>query len=436
MVIHSFRGGIHPAAHGKERQDGLLPVREAAPPKLAAIFLSQGVGAPCKPLVKTGQRVLLGEKIGEPAGFVGAPIHSPVSGRVRGTEARPNAAGRPSEAIVIENDGLDERCESLAPVDNPLEVPAEKLLSRIREAGIVGMGGAGFPAQVKLTVPREKQVDVLILNGAECEPYLSGDHHLMIEAPHDIRMGAQIAAHILGAKAIYIGVEANKPQGISALRAAAQGTGIEVCSLRTRYPQGGEKQLIYALTGRRVPSGGLPMDVGCVVLNVSTAKAICDAVVKGERVLRRVVTVTGEVAAPANLYARIGTPVGELVEACGGALETADRLILGGPMMGMAAFDLNTPVAKTTGGIVLLPPEKKAARGNCIRCARCVDACPMGLMPTRIARYSDKGMFEEAKAAHALDCIECGCCAYVCPAHLPLTQSIRAAKRELARRKG
>lgn len=434
MRMHAFRGGIHPSRE-KAPPSGMDSAREAASPALAAVFLAQGAGAPCKPLVKAGQRVLMGEKIGEPAGFVGAPIHSPVSGRVRGIETRPNAAGRSSEAIVVENDGLDERCEPLAPMENPLEAPVEALLARVREAGIVGMGGAGFPAHVKLAAPREKKVDTLLLNGAECEPYLSGDHCLMLAAAGDICLGARIAAYMTGAQAIRIGVEDNKPGAIAALRAAAQGTGVEVCPLRTRYPQGGEKQLIYALTGRRVPSGGLPMDVGCVVLNVATAHAICAAVKRGEVVLRRIVTVAGAVAVPANWYARIGTPIGDLIEACGGALPAAQRLILGGPMMGMAAFDLRTPIGKTTGSVLLLPAARRAETGGCIRCGRCVEACPMGLMPTRIAHYADKGMVEEAKAARAMDCVECGCCAYVCPAGLPLTQSIRAAKREIARRK-
>ncbi len=311
--------------------------------------------------------------------------------------------------------------------------PAQ-LLAAIREAGVVGMGGATFPTHVKLSPPREKPIDTLILNGAECEPYLSADHRVMLEETEAVVDGLRIAAKITGAKRLCIGVEENKPDAIEALRRAVGGDA-EVCVLRVKYPQGGEKQLIQTLTGRRVPSGGLPMDVGCVVLNVSTAAAISRAVREGRPVIDRVVTVAGAVREPKNLHVRIGVDIDSVIEQCGGADAQVNKIVLGGPMMGQCAYNPNTPVTKGVSGVLLLADhERERPLANCVRCGGCVSVCPIGLMPLMLYAFARKGFYERARdEQHLLDCIECGSCAYQCPSRLPLVQQIRAAKSALRR---
>ena len=436
MRIHSFAGGVHPRETlGGKRVTGAAPVVDAMPPATVAIALSQHVGAPCRPLVKPGDTVLMGQKVGEPTGL-GAPVHSPVSGTVKGIKQRTLASGVRVDCVIIENDGRDSPCSPLNALRDPLNADIPELLAAVREAGLVGLGGAAFPTHVKLSPPKDKKIEYLLINGAECEPYLTGDHRMMVEKPQDVIDGARIAARILGAEHVKIGVERNKPDAISALKAHA-GKYAEVCRLRAKYPQGGEKQLIRALTGRRAPSGGLPMDVGCVVLNVSTAAQLAVSLRTGMPLISRVVTVTGLVKKPCNLRVRVGTDIGSVIEQAGGALPGADRVILGGPMMGTGAYNLNTPVMKATGGVLLLGAEKPPRETSCIRCASCVRACPMGLMPLNIYALGKTQRFAEAAAReHALDCMECGACAYGCPAKLPLVHMIRVVKRAVKGKRG
>ena len=430
MRIRSFAGGIHPRETlGGKRVTGVMPVVNAQTPATVAISLSQHVGAPCRPIVKPGQHVLMGQKVGEPAGYMGAPVHSSVSGVVKGIKPRTVASGERVDCVIIENDGLDTKVGDLKIFEDPLTADRDELLKAIREAGIVGLGGAAFPTQVKLSPPADKKIEYLLLNGAECEPYLTGDHRMMVERAKYVVDGARIAGRILGAARIRIGVELNKPDAIDALKKYA-GKDIEVCPLKVKYPQGGEKQLIRALARRKVPSGKLPMDVGCVVMNVSTAAQISVSLRTGMPCISRVVTVTGMVNSPCNLKVRVGTDIGSVIEQAGGALEGAERVILGGPMMGAGAYNLNTPVVKATGGVLILGHQKLQKESGCIRCGSCVQACPMGLMPLTIFAMGRKGMFREAvMKEHALDCMECGSCAYDCPAKLPLVHMIRVVKR-------
>lgn len=429
----SFRRGVHPREGVEEkRATGAKPIEAMPAPELAAVPLVQHAGAPCKPLVKPGERVCLGQKIGEADGFVSAAVHAPVSGKVKAIQPRFIAGGRRVSSVILENDGLDEWDASIAPVENA-DDPAQ-LLAAIRAAGVVGMGGATFPTHVKLSPPKDKPIDTVILNGAECEPFLSADHRVMLEEADAVLDGLRLAAKIVGAKALYIGVEDNKPDAAEALQKAA-GSDARVLTVQAKYPQGSEKQLIQALTGRRVPSGGLPMDAGCVVINASTAVAISRAVRVGRPLIERVLTVDGEVGESKNLRVRIGTEIGAVIAFCGGAKEGVNKVVLGGPMMGQCAFDLQTPVTKGVSGILLFrDDEKEKPLGNCVRCGGCVNVCPVGLMPLTLYALSRKGMYERARdAQHLMDCIECGACAYQCPARLPLVQYIRVAKGALRR---
>ncbi len=429
----TFRRGVHPReAAGGKHETGAKPIENAAAPSIVAVPLLQHAGAPAKPMVKPGTPVLMGQKIAAADGYVSAAVHSPVSGIVKSIQTRIAAGGRRVDAVIIENNALDEWDTSLLPVRDP-DDPAQ-LLAAIREAGVVGMGGATFPTHVKLSPPREKPIDTLILNGAECEPYLSADHRVMLEETEAVVDGLRIAAKITGAKRLCIGVEENKPDAIEALRRAVGGDA-EVCVLRVKYPQGGEKQLIQTLTGRRVPSGGLPMDVGCVVLNVSTAAAISRAVREGRPVIDRVVTVAGAVREPKNLHVRIGVDIDSVIEQCGGADAQVNKIVLGGPMMGQCAYNPNTPVTKGVSGVLLLADhERERPLANCVRCGGCVSVCPIGLMPLMLYAFARKGFYERARdEQHLLDCIECGSCAYQCPSRLPLVQQIRAAKSALRR---
>jgi electron transport complex protein RnfC len=429
MRAVTFRGGVHPR-YSKDRSSAAAVVPLPAPEE-AIIPLSQHIGAPAKPCVNKGDEVLMGQMVGEPAGFVSVPQHSPVSGKIKAVEPRPGAMGSPALSVVIENDGEDRPAEIEGLGDSWDSADLDSLKDAIKNAGLVGMGGAAFPSHVKLSPPADKPIDTLILNGAECEPYLTADHRIMVERPTDVLTGLKIAARILGAERMIVGIEQNKPDAIDAISSAAEGTDIEVVALKVKYPQGAEKQLIDASLGRQVKSGGLPMDVGVVVHNVGTSTAIADAVINGRPLFERVVTVTGsQVAEPGNLLVRVGTPISAAIEACKGDLDQTGKLILGGPMMGFAQHSDAVPVTKGTSGVLLIGPDEVDTRdpGPCIRCGRCVDACPMRLVPTDIATLSAREMFEEAEQADALDCIECGSCAYDCPARIPLVQEIRIAK--------
>lgn len=435
MALRSFPGGLHPPEHKHTAQSAV----EVCPlPEELVVPLAQHIGAPATPCVTVGQQVGKGEVIGQAKGFVSVPVHAPTSGAVVAIEPRPHPQGRALPAVVIRADGRDAWVATLTPAD-PAALSREALVERIRAAGVVGMGGATFPSHVKLSPPAEKPIDTLLVNGVECEPYLTADHRLMLEEPERLLAGIAIVRRILKVTRVVIGIEANKPDAIALLSARCAGTGVEVAALAVKYPQGSEKQLIQALTGREVPSGGLPLEVGVVVHNVATLAAIADAVIAGQPLIERICTVTGPaVMTPKNLRIRIGTPLSHLVAACGGLREAPGKIILGGPMMGQAQLSLEVPATRGSSGVLLLRPEDLALtpEGPCIRCGRCVQACPIRLQPTTLAACARLERFETAEQRHALDCIECGSCSCICPAHLPLVQTIRHAKAAiLARRR-
>jgi len=433
-----FRGGVHPADE-KHRTQG-KPVESVPLPERLFVPLSQHIGAPARATVKKGDRVLAGQVIAEPVGFVSVPVHAPTSGTVRGVDLCPHPLGSPQPAVEIEVDGEDAWADPLAPIPDPFDAAPEVLRRRALDAGLVGMGGATFPTHVKLSPPPEVQIDTVILNGVECEPYLTADHRLMLEEPQKVLSGLRAILAVFGLRKGWIGIEENKPDAIELMGRLARDAGFaEVVPLRVRYPQGAEKQLIHAVVGRDVPSGALPMAVGSVVQNVGTAAAFWDALSAGRPLVERVATVTGPaVREPRNLRFRVGTPVSHLLDLCGGLTEDAAKVVLGGPMMGLAQHDLSVPATKGCSGVLCLPGNmvRTAPPGPCIACGRCVDGCPMGLSPTTIVRFIDHELVAEADEWNALDCIECGCCSFSCPAGIPLVHSIRYAKgRVLARRR-
>lgn len=430
MALATFKGGIHPLDKKELSKD--KKISPTKPPKRVVIPLVQHIGAPCKLTVSVGQEVKKGEVIGTPEGFVSAPVHSSVSGKVIAIGDFPLATGRMITSVVIENDGKEEWA-SLK--DNPdyMRLSPDELKAKVKDAGIVGMGGAAFPTHVKLSPPKEKPVDVVILNGAECEPYLTADYRLMIERPQDVVEGLKILMKILGVNKGFIGIEDNKPDAVEAMKKAASGEpNIDVCALEVKYPQGAEKMLIRATVGREVPPRGLPMDVGVVVQNIGTAVAIYEAARYGKPLIERVVTVTGEgIKEPKNLMVKIGTLVSDLIEECGGFKSEAAKVVSGGPMMGFAMYSLDVPVTKGTSGVLVLPEEGVVHAeefGPCIRCGRCIDICPMGLMPSMLSVLSERGFYEETKDYNLFDCFECGSCTYVCPSKRPIVQFIRLAK--------
>ena len=425
-----FPGGIHPVEgpNGKA-VCGQIPIRPLEPPPRVVIPLQQHIGRPARPLVQKGDRVLLGQKIGEAEGFVSAAIHASVSGTVYNIQDAMLANGTMVPAVIIDNDYQEEWVE-LHPADHPETMTKEELQAIARDAGIVGLGGATFPAAVKLTPSGDKKIEKLIINGAECEPYLSADHRLMLEKSADIIDGVRLMMLALDVEEAVIGIEQNKPDAIDLLSAAARDIGgISVVGLPVRYPQGGEKQLVYALTRRQVPNGGLPLDVGVVVSNVGTVYAMDCAIRKGIPLIERVTTVAGLVHNPGNFMVRIGTTIDNLLSACGGLQNNVSQLIYGGPMMGMSIARTDIPVTKgcsgitALGGIVMEPRESA-----CIRCGACMRACPMKLFPSRIDAYTRAGRLEDAARLGVMNCIECGCCTFVCPAKRCLTQSMRTAK--------
>ncbi len=432
-MTRTFKGGIHPP-YNKEITKN-KSIQEAKLPELVVIPMSQHVGAPCEPIVKPGDQVKKGQKIGEARAFVSAPIHASLSGKVIAVEPRPHSNGGMVMSVVISSDGKDEVFEGVKPPGKIENLSPEDIKNFIREAGIVGMGGAGFPTQVKLSPPPDKAIDTIIVNGAECEPYLTADHRLMLERPDDVVLGLEAIMKATGVKKGYIAIEENKPDAIDAIDKVVNGReDMKVVSLLTKYPQGGEKQLIEAVTGRQVPSGGLPMDVHVIVDNAGTCAAIANYLKTGMPLVDRITTVTGTgVKKPKNLLLRIGTPVMDVIEQCGGFDGELGKIIMGGPMMGQAQAEQQVPVIKGTSGILVMKKGdvEYTEQSPCIRCARCVDACPIHLLPTNIGRLAERGMWTEAESNHALDCIECGCCAYECPAHIPLTQLIRLAKNHI-----
>ena len=426
-----FFGGVHPKEnkhYAEERSVKAFPA-----PDVVVIPMSQHIGAPCKPLVKKNDMVTKGQKIGDNQGLC-VPVHATVSGKVKAVEARAHTNGSTVMAVVIENDHQDTLCPEIQPrtKEQVDALTAEELVSIIREAGVVGMGGAAFPTHVKLSGAIGK-ADTVIVNAGECEPYITADDRLCQEMPEVVVSGLMVAMKILGLKEGHIGIEDNKPKAAAALKNAAIGTGVVVDVLPAKYPQGAEKQLIYAITKRQVPSGGLPAAVGCVVINAATCKAIHDAVYRGMPLIERIVTVSGDIVLdPKNLLVPIGTSFNELMEACG-VSENPYKVLNGGPMMGAAQYDLSVPTIKACNAITILGRSNNyyVEDARCLRCGKCIDACPMKLMPVLMYKSIQSNDIQEMKDNNIMDCIECGSCAYTCPASVPLVLGFRVAKQQI-----
>ena len=419
----TFKGGVNVPEY-KELSEN-APLKRAMEPEIVMIPLHQHTGAPCEPLVKPGDEVKVGQKIGQSEAFVSAPVHSSVSGKVKSITPMAIPTGLTVNCVVIESDGKNQLHESVKPKGSLKELSSKEIIEIIKEAGITGMGGAGFPTYVKLSPPPDKKIDTIIINGAECEPYLTADHKLMLNESEKIVFGLKAIMKAVNVDNGIIAIENNKADAIEILKKASEKeNNIKVASLKVKYPQGDEKRLISATLNRKVPSGGLPMDVGAIVCNVSTTKAIADAVLEGKPLYERIVTITGNgIKEPKNLIAQ-----------CGGFNENSPgKIVMGGPMMGISQFTIDVPVIKGSGGILVLTEEeaKPQPMGPCIKCGKCVEVCPVNLQPLYLSSYSLKDKFDKAEELHALDCVECGACSYICPAKRPLVESIRVAKREI-----
>ena len=430
-MAFSFFGGVHPKENKIARD---VAIQEFPEPDILVIPMSQHIGAPCKPLVKKGDLVTVGQKIGDNQGLC-VPVHASVSGKVKAVEMRAHTSGTTVMSVVIENDHLQTLCEDIKPRTQE-EVDAltpEELMNIIREGGIVGMGGATFPTHVKLSSGLGK-VDTIIVNAGECEPFITSDDRICREMPAELISGLKVIMKIFGLNTAHIAIEDNKPEAAKALQAQLSAAdGITVDVLPAKYPQGAEKQMIYAVTGREVPSGGLPAAVGCAVFNAATCKAIHDCVYEGMPLIKRVVTVSGDIVMePKNLLVPIGTSFNELMEAVGHS-ENPYKVLSGGPMMGAALYDLSAPTIKGVNAVTILGKKNKYAvdEPQCLRCGKCIDACPMKLAPVLMYKALQSGSPEEMKSVHMLDCIECGCCAYTCPAGVPLVMAFRSGKHIL-----
>ncbi|MDY6794716.1 MAG: electron transport complex subunit RsxC [Actinomycetota bacterium] len=431
--IKTFKGGIHPS-YNKELSSG-KSIKDAPVPWEVIIPLQQHIGAPCEPLVKAGDRVEAGQRIGEAEAFVSAPIHSSVSGTVKEVAEVTNFTGaRVNSVIITADEGQPDFAKKTG---KDLESLTDKEIREIaKQAGLVGMGGAAFPTHVKITPPKDKPVDTVIINGVECEPFLTCDHRLMLERTDDLIAGAKLLKKAVSASRVIIGIEANKMDAIDALRSKLSSEpDMSVEVMEVKYPEGAEKMLIFALTGRKVPPGKLPSEVGCLVQNVGTAIALFEAAAWGKPLYERIVTVTGPgVREPSNLAVRIGTPISALVDACGGFVGNPVKLIIGGPMTGWAQADASASVVKGTSGIVVMTSDTVdiGEEMECVRCGKCIDACPMFLSPNFIVQAAKRGQWDKAEMWGALDCFECGCCSFECPAYIPHVEYVRKAKAEIA----
>ncbi|VGO23013.1 electron transport complex subunit RsxC [Pontiella sulfatireligans] len=427
-----FKGGVHP--NDSKALSATKPIQEAPLLESYKVIMHQNIGGPPELVVKKGDTVKKGDLLAKASGFVSVPLHAPTSGTIKAIDKCAGPTGIHVPAIEITADGEDEWGEAFAPIADWKNTDPATLKQRVWDAGIVGMGGAGFPCHVKLSPPEGKTIDTLILNGAECEPYLTADHRIMLEQAEEVVLGAAILARILGLKTAIIGIENNKPDAIAKLNEVAGKYNVRVQGLPVNYPQGAEKQLIYAITGREVSPGKLPMDVHCVVQNVASAAAVAGAVIKGRPSIERITTVTGKpVVQPGNWKFRIGTPISKALELVGGVSEQPAKLLLGGPMMGIAQNSLDVTVMKNTSGILLISADEVSFYTSepCIRCGRCVECCPMSILPATISQAVENKRFDWAEELNVMNCIECGSCSYVCPSHRPLNQHFKRAKIEI-----
>ncbi|MDF1546279.1 MAG: electron transport complex subunit RsxC [Bacteroidales bacterium] len=436
MLKTFAKGGVHPPEN--KLSAGQI-IEQLSIPKTVTIPISQHIGAPATIIVNKNDQVKTGQVIAKSSGFVSANIHSSVSGKVTKIDAIPDSSGYRKQSIVIqvEGDEWDEKIDKSTQVKRDFNLSSEEIIQKIGEAGIVGLGGATFPSQVKLSVPKGMKAELLIINGVECEPYLTSDHRLMLEKGEEMLVGTKILMKALQVEKAIVGIENNKKDAIEHLTKLAKNfDGIAIQGLKVKYPQGGEKQLIKALTKREVPSGGLPISVGTVVHNVGTAYAVYEAVQKNKPLFERVVTVTGKsVSKPSNFIVRIGTSVNELIEAAGGLPDDTGKIISGGPMMGKALSNADVPVTKGTSGILIIP-EGESRRGkimDCIRCSKCVGVCPMGLEPFLLMSVTERSMYDRTEKERVMDCIECGSCSYTCPSFRPLLDYIRLGKAEVGK---
>lgn len=424
-------GGVHP---NDCKISANAAIENFPIPETVYISMSQHLGAPAEPIVAAGDKVKAGQRIANANGFISAPVHSSVSGTVKGIETIKDIAGNPCKAVVItvEGDEWMEDIDRSDKIEKEIKLDAKEIITRIQECGIVGLGGATFPTNVKLSPPPGKKAEFLIINSAECEPYLTSDYRVMMEMPEQVLIGASIMMKALGVTQGFIGVEVNKPEAIKILEGyASMYPQIKVVPLAKRYPQGGEKQLIDAVVNRQVPSMGLPIDVGAVVQNVGTAFAVYEAVQKNKPLFEGILTVTGECSgAQKNYRHRVGTPLSAIIAAVGGLPEAAAKVVSGGPMMGKAVSNPDAPTLKGSSSILFLTEAqtKRHPESNCIRCAKCVDACPMGLEPYLLNKLGKAARMDDLEAERVYDCIECGCCQYTCPAYIPLLDTIRLAK--------
>ncbi len=426
-------GGIHPS---ENKFSAHQAIQAAKLPAQAVVMLGQCLGAPSKPLVERGSQVKVGTLLGGTNGFLSTTVHSPVSGKVLKIDNVVDASGYKKQAIVItvEGDEWEEGIDRSADLVKEIKASKDEIVRRIAEAGIVGLGGATFPTHIKLSPPPGKTAEVLLINAVECEPYLTADHQLMLEKAEEIIIGVQILMKGIGVEKAIIGIENNKPDAIALMKQiASKYLGVDICPLKVQYPQGGEKQLIDAAIGRQVPSGTLPIEVGAVVQNVGTAFAVYEAIQKNKPLVERVISVTGKsVEKPSNFMARIGTPLSQLMDEAGGLPADTEKVIGGGPMMGKALTTLDVPMTKGSSGLLIMP-SLEAQRGkmkNCIRCAKCVNVCPMGLEPFLLMNYAEQEVsdWDGSEKEHVMDCIECGSCSYTCPSSRPLLDYIRLGK--------